>query len=263
MKMTDSRLLKQKKYKPHVTAIIQARMQSTRLPGKSMLELAGKPLIYHVIERTMSIEGVDTTVMATAVGEENKPIIELAESMNCEIFVGSQENVLERYYLASEKFGGEFIVRITGDNPFTDVHFAEISVRKAIDSDSDLLSPLNLPLGTAVEVIKKEALDKAYKLSNEPHHFEHVTPIIKEHPEEFRIERYHVDLKNPFKDIRLTVDTHEDYNFSKILYDNLYHGKPFSINAIIKFIDKNPELLKLNSGIKQRPMRHSEKKHVQ
>ncbi len=261
--MTSSKTRKGKKYKPHVTAIIQARMQSTRLPGKSMLELAGKPLIYHVIERTMSIKGVDTTVMATAVGEENMPIVELAESMNCEIFVGSHYNVLERYYLASEKFGGELIVRVTGDNPFTDIHFAEISVRRAIDSDSDLLFPLNLPIGTAVEVIKKEALDKAYRLSSEPHHFEHVTTFIKEHPEEFRIERYPADLKNTFKEIRLTVDTYEDYNFSKILYENLYHGKPFPIDAIIKFINKNPELLKLNSGIKQRPMKHSEKKHVQ
>lgn len=228
-----------------------------------MLELAGKPLIYHVIERAMSIAGIDTTVIATAVGEENKPIIELAESMRCEIFAGSEENVLERYYLTSEKFGGEFIVRITGDNPFTDVHFAEIAVLRAIDSGADLLAPFNLPLGTAVEVIKKEALQEAYKLSNEPHHFEHVTPFIKEHPEKFRIERYPVDFENPFKDIRLTVDTAEDYKFSQVLYDNLYHGHPFSINEIIDFIKKNPELLKLNSGIKQRSMRHSEKENVQ
>ena len=262
MKMATGRTPKGKNKTP-VTAIIQARMHSTRLPGKSMLELAGKPLIYHVIERAMSIAGIDTTVLATAVGEENRPIIEVAESMHCEIFVGSHNNVLERYYRASEKFGGEFIVRITGDNPFTDVHFAEISVQRAIDSGSDLFAPSNLPLGTAVEVIKREALREAYRLSDEPHQLEHVTPFIKEHPEKFRIERYPVDLENPFEDIRLTVDTAEDYQFSQVLYDNLYHGHPFSLHKIIDFIKKNPDLLKLNSGIKQRSMTHSEQGHVQ
>jgi len=247
---------------PTATAIIQARMQSVRLPGKSMRELAGKPLISHVIERALCMRNIDTVVLATASGEENAPLVKLAESMNCKTFIGSEHNVLERYYFASRKFGGDFIVRITGDNPFVDIAYAEIIIEKARTGNHDLCSALNLPLGTAVEVIRNEALERAYEQSSEPYHFEHVTPYIKEHPHLFSIERHPVNLSNPFTKIRLTVDTPEDYELAQILYSHLYHGKPFSIHDIISFLMKHPALVKINSGISQRPMHHSEKGHV-
>jgi len=117
-----------KKLKPRVTAVIQARMQSKRLPGKALLELGGKPLLAHVIDRTQRIEGVDAVVVATSIGEENAPLIELARSMSAGVFVGSIDNVLERYYLSAVEFGGDYIVRVTGDNPFTDPEYASMAV---------------------------------------------------------------------------------------------------------------------------------------
>ncbi len=240
------------KIKPTVTAIIQARMQSSRLPGKAMRILAGKPMLAHVIERAKLIEHVDKVVLATSLGPENYQLMDIALSMGIETFAGSDQNVLERFVQASDKFGGEYIVRITGDNPFTDVEYASMVVDIALDSMFDLCSPANLPIGTAVEVVKKKALDETLKLSTEPHHFEHVTTYIKEHPELFSIERLPVKLKKTPAKLRLTVDTAEDFELAGILYDNLYNGAPFPLSDILAYIKEHPEIMKINSNIKQR-----------
>jgi spore coat polysaccharide biosynthesis protein SpsF len=241
-----------------VTAIIQARMTSKRLPGKSMLELAGKPMLAHVIDRTRMIDGVKKIVVATCIGKENMPIIKLAQSMGTEVFVGSVDNVLERYYLAAEEFGGSYIVRVTGDNPFTDPEYASMAVEIIQESGADLCSIPNLPLGTGVEIIKRDSLAQAYKMSDKPYQREHVTPYIKEHPELFRIERPTVSFKNPFPDLRLTVDTREDFELAKTIYENLYKQKYFPLIDVISFLEKNPHLVNINSDTKQRSMFHSE-----
>ncbi len=246
------------KIKPSVTAIIQARMQSKRLPGKTMLNLAGKPLLAHIIERTKKIEHVDKVVVATCDGDDNSQIIDLAESMGVESFVGSMENVLERFHLASQKFGGDFILRITADNPFIDVDYASMIVDIALDSGSDYYALSNLPLGAAIEVMKKETLEEAYKMSEKPYQQEHVTPFIKEHPELFSIERPKVDIKSKIDNIRLTVDTPEDYGFAKILYENLYKGESFPLSDVLNYIEENPDILLINNGVKQRFATHSE-----
>ena len=238
-------------------AIIQARMNSSRLPGKSLLDLGGRPLLFHVIERAKAIEGVSHVVLATARGEENVPLINLAGECGIEVFIGSLNNVLERFYLASEEFPGEYVIRITGDNPFTDPEYASTALAISLESGADLCSISNLPLGTAVEIIKKESLDRAYRSGSRPYHFEHVTPYIKEHEDLFRIERHEISLDNPFKNLRLTVDTDDDYRLAKTIYDSLYAGAPFSLMQVIAFLVKNPGLADVNSSVRQRPMTHS------
>jgi spore coat polysaccharide biosynthesis protein SpsF len=247
------------KIKPAVTAIIQARMKSKRLPGKAMLYLSGKPILAHVIERAKAIDNVDTVVLATSTDEDNKPLIELALSMDIKIYSGSPDNVLERYYKAAEQYGGEYIVRITADNPFTDVEYASMIIDIALESKSDLCSLDNLPIGTAVEVIKMEALEQAYKNSSEQYHIEHVTPYIKEHPELFSIERPSVKIKKAALNLRLTVDTAEDYRLAGLIYDKLYKGSYFPLSDVLDFAKKNPDVLKINSEIKQRLATESNK----
>ncbi|MGL4369057.1 MAG: cytidylyltransferase domain-containing protein [Spirochaetota bacterium] len=243
--------------KVNVTAIIQARMQSKRLPGKSMKEIAGKPLLAHVIERSKAMAGVDAVVVATCPG--NEPIVELARSLGVQSFVGSESNVLERYYLAAQQAGGDYIVRITGDNPFTDVEYGSMAIEIAVETGADLSSVAGLPLGAGVEVIKREALDTAYKESSTAYQFEHVTPYIKEHDELFTVQRHPVRMKNIVKDFRLTVDTPEDYDLACRIYNELYKGEPFSIREVIAFLAEHPELAALNKDVEQRPMTHSEK----
>ena len=243
--------------KSTVTAIIQARMNSTRLPGKAMLELAGRPLLYHVFERIQAAPGVDQVILATCNGGENEKIIRLAQSLAIPVFIGSEDNVLERFYLAAEKFGGDYIMRVTGDNPFTDPGFAAMTIETARATGADLCYLSNLPLGTGAGIIKKSALDAAYRHSDKPHHFEHVSPYIREHPEIFRTEIREIELYNPFSNLRLTVDTAEDYELASIIYGNLYHNAPFSFADVIKFLEHNPGLLAINGHIQQRPMTHT------
>ncbi len=245
--------------KPEVTAIIQARMQSKRLPGKSMMPLAGRPLLAHVIERARRMENVSRVVVATCEGADNHRIIDFARTMGVDTYVGSEDNVLERYHFAAEKYGGDLIVRVTGDNPFTDVEYGSMIIEIALESGSDLCAPVNLPLGTAVEVVRREILEEVYRKSDAPYHREHVTSYIKEHPEFYSLERPHVNIRSKYKDIRLTVDTAEDYKLAGIIYDNVYKGEPFPLQDILDFVEKNPDVLLINSNVEQRTLYHSEK----
>lgn len=240
-----------------VTAIIQARMNSTRLPGKAMLDLAGRPLLYHVFERIKATAGVDRVVLATCEEEESGRIIRLAESMGIDVFIGSRDNVLERFWLASEKFGGDLIMRATGDNPFTDPGYAALAIETMIATGADLCYFPDLPLGTGVGMVKKSALNEAYRKSDRPHQLEHVTPYIHEHPMQFNLLIRDIGFTIPFPKPRLTVDTREDYEFAKVIYDNCYSGAPFSLDDVVQFLKKNPGLLSINRGIEQRPMTHS------
>ncbi len=239
---------------PVVIAIIQARMQSTRLPAKVMQPLAGKPLIQHVIERSMLITPVQRVILAIPDDDENTPLAELAGHMGIDVFRGSTHNVLERYYLAARQSGGDFIVRVTGDNPFTDHNYAAKTVTTCMEKKADRCTLDGLPLGTAVEVISFDALERSYKEATRPYHFEHVSPYIKEHPGIFTIVHDPSGFSMPFDQLRLTVDTPEDLELAKILYDNLYRGEPFTLEPVISFLRDNPGYINCNSMVKQRPM---------
>jgi len=237
-------------------AIIQARISSTRLPSKALLKLCGKPLICHVIEHAKSITGVSEVILATGNGYENLPLIELALQYGIKSYAGSEDDVLERYFLASEKLDCDYVIRITGDNPLTDHESASNALEYAYKHDADHCTTTGIPVGTGVEIIKKTALKKAYENGKEPHHREHVTPYIKEHPELFKIIKYKSPLINRYPDLRLTVDTAEDFKLMEILYNELYKSKPIELIDVINFIEKKPELRHINSSVEQRPMTH-------
>jgi len=229
-------------------------MQSTRLPGKVLKPLAGHPLIAHVINRSREITPVHRVVLAVPDDAENQPLLSLAKDMDIETFAGPNQNVLERYYQAAEKFGGDYIVRITGDNPFTDPLYAGKTIKAAIENNAHRCTLDGLPLGTAVEVISFSALKRAFEESTMPYHFEHVSPYIKEHPEKFTIIHASSGFNAPFPSPRLTVDTPEDFALARVLYENLYHGKTFSLQSVITFLQQNPGYLDINSQVTQRLM---------
>lgn len=243
-----------KKNKHTTTAIIQARMQSTRLPGKSVLPLGGKPLLYHVIERAKAIQYITHVIVAIPDDDENDQLADIAQQCNANIFRGPLHNVLERYYLAYKQYDGSYIVRITADNPFTDSYFASVAVEEAIRTHADLCAIKNLPLGTGVEVIASTALEDAYMHSSKPYHFEHVTPYIKENPDIFKLHYFDVAFTNPFPSLRLTVDTHQDYTLASTIYDALYKDSVFTLSDVIAFLEKKPQLVEINATIHQKPM---------
>lgn len=238
------------------SAIIQARISSTRLPSKAMLDLCGKPMIYHVIEHAKLISGLNSVILATGSGMENYPLLKIASECGIDSFSGSEDDVLERYYLASEKTDCDYVIRITGDNPLTDHKSASYALEFACNNNADHCTTSGIPVGTGVEIIRKSALDKAYSEGKEPHHREHVTPYIKEHPELFSIIKYNSTLANPLPDLRLTVDTAEDFKLIELIFNKLYHEKPIELIDVITYITQNPELFLINSNVEQRPMTH-------
>ncbi len=237
-------------------AIIQARIASTRLPSKALLPLAGTAMIYHVIERAKSINGVEKIILATGVGSENLPLIDIASLCGVDVFAGPEDDVLKRYYLASERIDCDYVIRVTGDNPLTDHISASHALEHACLHNADHCITEGIPLGTGVEVIKKSALGRAFIEGKEPHHREHVTPFIKEHPEIFSIIRYRSEHENPFPGLRLTVDTAEDFKLMETIYNILYRGRPIEPGAVIELFKQRPELMLINSSVEQRPMTH-------
>ena len=247
-----------KRIKKQNCAIIQARMTSKRLSEKCMKDLAGKPLIDHVIERAKAIKGISHVILAVPDSPESNPLIERAKALGIESFMGSEDNVLSRYYNAALKYGAEFIIRITADNPLTDPDYASMALEIATESEADLCSISNIPLGTGTEIIKFSALKEAFENAERPYHYEHVTPYIKEHPEIFSIERHSVEIQDFMEGLRLTVDTEEDYQMMNSIFSALYKDKIFPLKDVLNFLKENPSIAESNLNVQQRKMTHSE-----
>jgi len=240
-----------------ITAIIQARMGSSRLKGKSLKKILDKPLLSHVIDAAKGMKLLSNIVVATGEGKEDIPILDLAGKEDVLAFAGSSENVLDRYYQAAKKFNSDLIVRITGDNPLTSSKYGDMAIENAINSKADLSSFNDLPLGTAVEIFTFPALEKAWKENFKNYHREHVTPYIKENPNLFKIKKFSSKFKNPFPTLRLTVDTPEDFLFITKIFEALYKNRPIELQEIIDYISLNQELIKINSKITQKKMTES------
>ncbi len=238
-------------------AVIQARVSSTRLPGKALKDLCGHPLIFHVIERAKKIRGIDQVILATGERPENQPLVEIAKSMGISHFTGSENDVLGRFQESVKNISCDYVIRITGDNPFTDNYSASMALDYSIKVNADHCYIAGIPVGTGVEIIKKTALEKAYKNGLKPHHREHVTPYIKENPRLFKLVKYTAETENPFPNLRLTVDTDEDFTLAEVLYKALYKGKPLTLTEVLNYVKMNPSIQEINRDIKQRPLTHS------
>ncbi|HPS56612.1 MAG TPA: glycosyltransferase family protein [Spirochaetota bacterium] len=238
-------------------AVIQARIASTRLAAKALMPLSGKPMIVHVIERARAINGAGSVILATGEAAANDCLAGIAADCGISVFRGSEDNVLERFYRAVEGTGCDYIIRITGDNPLTDHISASGALQHACEKKCDHCSVSGIPIGTGIEIVSMYALERSYREGSTPYHFEHVTPYIKEHPELFSIEKYQSALDNPFPDLRLTVDTPDDFKLMEKIYDALYKGRPILLTEVISFITANPELININCHVEQRPMTHS------
>ncbi|TFH46832.1 MAG: acylneuraminate cytidylyltransferase [ANME-2 cluster archaeon] len=234
-----------------VVAIIQARMGSTRLPGKVMTEIAGKPMLYHVINRVMHAKELDDVVIATTNLKEDSQILDIAPEMGVRSYAGSENDVLDRYYQAAIISEADVIVRITADCPLADPIVIDKVVRYFLINDFDYVGTSIIPTypdGIDVEVFSFTSLKKAWseaKLSSER---EHVTPYIWKNPNIFRIG----NLKNytNISYMRWSVDEQCDIKFVREIYYKLYNeGEMFYMEDILNLLKKHPELMDINNGI--------------
>jgi len=237
-------------------AIIQARMTSTRLPGKVLKPLAGAPVLVRVLERIRRIDGIDEICIATPDGEEHQPIVNLCTPMDdIRVFRGSEHDVLKRFIVAIEETQADTVVRITSDCPFIDpeASAAIIAAFKASGADYGRTArDSGYPLGFDTEVVSTAALLAAHKETTDSFDREHVTPFIWQRPERFS--SIFLDSYPNRRDWRLVLDTPEDYELTTQVYDALYEANPaFGYDALIALFNERPELLKINGNVPKKP----------
>ncbi|MBU2511634.1 glycosyltransferase family protein [bacterium] len=237
--------------KQKTVAMIQARMGSSRLPGKILLPLAGKPAISHVFERVKKIKNVDQVVLLTSTSSKENPLIELCRKQNYEVFRGSENDVLDRYYQAAVFYEADIIVRITGDCPLIDPIESSKVVQKLQATAADYCSNTNppfLPDGLDTEAFTFDALKRAWHSAVLQQEREHVTLLMYSNPKVFSVQSI-TNISNQ-SGFRLTLDEKQDYTVLKIVFDHLKAERKFGyLNEVLDLLKRFPEIPRINQHI--------------
>lgn len=235
-----------------VVVIVQARMGSERLPGKVLRNLNGKPMLHHIVRRISQANLIDDVVIATTDLDQDNPIVIFCRDNHVTHFRGDAYDVLDRYWKCAEYHHAEIVVRLTADNPFVDPSVIDEALEYySVAPESDYLHyHSKLPLGVAVEIISFDALRTAWQNAPEGLYREHVTPYIYM-TEGFNCLTYDCP-SDDFSNIRLTVDTEEDFATAQNIYEALARKDSlFSYREAVGLISENPSLVH-NRDIKQK-----------
>ena len=238
-----------------IVAIIQARVGSTRLPGKVLLDLKGKTVLYHVVDRVKKSKYIDEVIVATTdLGQDDK-IVDECNKIGCKCFRGSESDVLSRYYLCAKENDADIIIRITSDCPLIDplvideiLDFYLKNNYKLVTNAGDIHNR-TYPRGLDTEIFDFDTLENAYKNANKDYQKEHVTPYIYENEKDIYYYKNDID----YSKYRLTLDTKEDFELIKRIYDLVYiDSQNFYLDDIVKILLKQPDLEQINKHIKQK-----------
>lgn len=244
--------------KPHIVVVIQARMSSTRLPGKILLPLAGSPLLVRVVERVQRARVPHATIIAASTEKEDDGIEEVARSIDIGCFRGSATDLLDRHYRAGVMIGADTVVKIPSDCPLIDPMVIDrvLEFYVAHQADYDFVSnlhPPSYPDGQDVEVIPMSVLEIAWREATKPHEREHTTPFIWDQPDRFRIGNVLWETGRDLSMVeRWTIDYPEDYEFARRVYDALStnSSQVFGLDDILGFLETHPEVRALNSQLR-------------
>ena len=237
---------------PRVVAIVSARMASARFPGKALVPLAGRPLIEVLLERVASCPVLDTVALATSGREENAPLAAVAQRMGISVFRGDEDDVLRRLIECARHMGADHVVRVTGDNPLTDLETMERLVERHLDAGAEYTYVPGdaLLMGILSEVVSRAALERAWDRGEPRHRSELATLYIKEHPREFRIQTVDLPAGLYRPQYRLTVDEAEDVTLMQAVFDRLAApGKLVTTREAIALLDAQPELAQINAHL--------------
>jgi spore coat polysaccharide biosynthesis protein SpsF len=244
--------------KRYICVILQARITSTRLAAKVLMKICRKPIMQLVIERLRQCKKIDGIILAIPDTKPNDILEEYAKNTGCLYCRGSENDVLSRYYQTAKQYGATDVIRVTADCPLVDPGLVDLMVDRYLKENVDYAAidvDNNFPRGLDAEIFSFATLEKINKDAGRDYEREHVTPYIYEHPELFKILFIEAEKKLKRPEIRLTVDTREDFNLVKEIFDNLYgEGKLFSAEDIINFLDSRPELLSINKFIIQKKL---------
>lgn len=236
----------------------QARMESTRLPGKTMAFVMGKPLLGYFIERLRQVKKADKIVILTTTQPADDVIEDFCQNNGIDCYRGSEQDVLARYYQAAQQFHPDAIVRVTADCPLIDPDLIDQVIQQYEEAypSYDYLSNClerTFPRGMDVEVFSFNALKKAFIEAQLPEEREHVTPYLYRHPELFRLKN--VFSSKPLAGYRWTVDTSEDLHLITLILKHLYPLHPqFRLNDILELLQHHPDWNQINQNIIQKPL---------
>lgn len=257
--------------KPRTFAIIQARMASTRLPGKVLLDIAGQPMLARVVERTRRAKRVDEVVVATTVDPADDPVAALCEERGYLYYRGSMNDVLDRFYQAACRYDAQVIVRITADCPLMDPGVIDETVDAFFgltDEASTIAAPYDFaanrlpppwhrtyPIGLDVEVCSFQALRRTWKEADLPYQREHVMPYLYEKEGRFRVALINHDPD--YGSLRWTVDTPEDLELVRQIYARLGDEGNFTWLDILDLFKREPQLGLLNVQVHHKHLREA------
>lgn len=240
-----------------IVATIEARMRSTRLPGKVLKPILGRPMLELMIERLGRVQQVDDVVIATSDDPSCDPIEELAVQLGVSCFRGSEEDVLDRVLKAGRQAQADVIVETTGDCPLIDPNVVDGIISIYLANGFDYVSTLQrtFPLGMDTQVFATAVLEEVARLTQDPVDREHVSLYIYEHPDRFSVHWVPSKLPEEYWGLRLVVDTPEDFALMSAIYENLYpKNRMFSLQDVLDLFSRQPELREINQHIKQRPV---------
>ncbi len=233
-----------------IVAIVQARMGSSRLPGKVLMEVNGKPIIWYIWERLGRVRGIDEIIVATSDDPANDPLADYVRGLGGAVFRGSEQDVLDRFYQAARVSSAGGIVRVTGDCPLLETDVIEKAVSLFRDTGADYVSNTmerTYPDGLDVEVVRFEALERAWKEARLPSQREHVTPFICVGAGFSR-----VNFKQERDDSkeRWVVDQAEDFELIRFILEQLYPANPFFTREdVLELKERYPEKFQVNGMI--------------
>ncbi|HJW89569.1 MAG TPA: glycosyltransferase family protein [Anaerolineales bacterium] len=259
---------------PTIIAIIQARMASSRLPGKVLLEISGQPMLAHVVQRARLAQTVSEVIVATTTNPSDDPVEKFCQEQCIACFRGSEHDVLDRYYQSALAFGAQVVVRLTADCPLIDSVIIDETVRALLGTRSPSAAPGGTPLaqlpglydfaanrlpppwnrtypiGLDVEVCTFQALERAWKEANEPHQREHVMPYLYEQPGRFRV--LVLDHDPDYGNLRWTVDSPQDLELVSRIFAAFPGREDFSWLEVLALFEREPQLAQINAGVRHK-----------
>lgn len=234
--------------------IIQARMGSSRLPGKILKPLGDVDVLTYDIARCRAITGVSEVIVATSVLKQDDAIAAWCEDNHVAYFRGSEDDVLDRYVQCAKMYKPDYVMRVTSDCPFVDYEMASEMLELMLRERKDImLLEGELPRGLAVEIISYESLLKIHEVGTEPRHREHVTYYAYEYKEQFETVTYKVPVNRQAPQFRITLDTEEDYAMLVEVAKHFNNPLVSSV-AVIEHLKVTPDVAKINAHIEQKPV---------
>lgn len=235
----------------NTVAIIQARMSSSRLPGKILMELAGKPMLLNILERVSRAKKIDKIVVATSNEQTDDEVESFLKKHDYNCFRGNLNNVLDRFYHCAKKYDSNIVVRLTADNALVDPGIIDEAIDVFRKENVDYLYyKASLPLGMCIEVFSFDALEKAYSEATNLECLEHVTPYIRNNTHLFKVLNYKNAAEENHSGLRFTMDTKEDFEFVSNIY-NQFSSNDFSYKDVMGVLSSHPDWVMINANVKQ------------